>query len=79
MSDLERRAALLIQETELIGYIRGMGEGASRLQTLSSVVPSSVTKAWIKEEAGRYAKVLDAKVDQSLAEIKVIQSRAGSE
>jgi len=42
------------------GLGSGVAEGVSRLEWLASVVPSSVTKQWILDQAGRQGRVLAA-------------------
>lgn len=54
----------LIDEADRAGFVRGIRFGASRLETLAAVVPESVTKHWLIEQAGRDARFLIASMRQ---------------
>lgn len=52
----------IVQAAERRGYLRGIAEGASRLEVLASVIETSVTKRWLIEQAGRDAAILREKL-----------------
>jgi len=60
VDDLTDRLSGVVEEAYLRGLDRGLLKGVSRLEWLASVVPSSVTKQWILDQAGRQGRVLAA-------------------
>lgn len=48
----------IIEQVEQIAYQEGIKEGKNRLLMISNVIPKTVTKQWILDEAKRQAELL---------------------
>ena len=64
-----------LKAVETTGYQAGLVEGASRLETLAAIIPSSTTKTQLLELAAGEAAVLRAraaKCEASMATVKAL-------
>lgn len=61
---IRERINVMMRDVERAGYERGLLDGISRLEMLAAVVPSSVTKAWMIEQAARQAEIIRRKLTE---------------
>jgi len=68
MSEVVHAAELAVRQAHRLGNRNGLNQGASRLGTLASVVPSSVTKQWLNDQLSQHAKVLRSQAEEELSD-----------
>ena len=61
MDELKKQAEELLNRAYKAGVSEGIRQGRDCLDVMAAIVPASVTKQWMVDEARRYAEWLRAK------------------